>query len=215
MSILKRLFGTQTAPGPDRGQRAEPDAAWYTVPSGGYFEVAGTSHHYAELARVFPPRPSDDDPLKVEVDAVVERERDNPYDPNAVAVRIHGRLAGYIPREHAPAWAAFLDRLEAEGYRARATARVWIGHSAYYVNLRADEDAAYQTPGEARVAREADEQRRREAAERRERAEKQALEAVRRAAGVCVTCGNAIERMPGRRGRPPIHCEACLVARKG
>ena len=38
------------------------------------------------------------------------REPQNPYDPNAILIRLdHGYDIGYVPREHAPALAKFLD----------------------------------------------------------------------------------------------------------
>lgn len=213
MSILKRLFGARPA-------APAPTAGWYDLPRGGYFEVAGVVHHKAELARVFPPRPADDDPLIVEVDAVIARDRTNRHDPNAVAVLLHGQLAGYIPRQHASAWASFLDRVEAEGYGVRATARVWIGNSAYYVNLRADEEATYPTPSEREAEREAKQRAAAEkaargeerAAARAQRAEQRTLEAERRAAGLCPDCGNTVERNEGR-GRPPVYCADCRARR--
>ena len=48
---------------------------------------------------------------KVAADLV--RERDNPHDPNAVAVHVEGRMLGHIPRSFAARLAARLDRGEA------------------------------------------------------------------------------------------------------
>jgi hypothetical protein len=39
----------------------------------------------------------------------LERERNNPHDPNAVACYVLGRLVGYIPRKANPPIAAALD----------------------------------------------------------------------------------------------------------
>lgn len=41
------------------------------------------------------------DGWELEVDARLEREPTNPYDPNAIAVTINGRTVGYVPRDQA------------------------------------------------------------------------------------------------------------------
>jgi hypothetical protein len=40
---------------------------WYEVPRGGYFEVAGVAHHKDDIARVYPPRRGDQDPVTQDV----------------------------------------------------------------------------------------------------------------------------------------------------
>ena len=134
-------------------------------------------------------------------------------------MRLENRLIGYIPRENAPAWSAYLARLEGAGYGARcSTVRIRAGWTAYWVNLRADPDAAYLLPEEeaereterAKVAQEraaskaARERERtqkaaaREAA-RAERDAEKALEADRRAARLCISCGRPIGASSGPR----------------
>jgi hypothetical protein len=106
-------------------------------------------HHTAEISCVYPLRRAGEEPLTQDICATLHRDPQNPYDPNAVAVLLDGYLAGYIPKEKAPAWSRYLARLEAAGYRARVHARIWIGNDSYWLNLRADDDANYQWPSEA------------------------------------------------------------------
>jgi hypothetical protein len=126
----------------------QPSAAWYEIPRGGYFAVAGVLHHTDEIARVYPLRRAGHEPVTEDIFATLQREPQNRHDPNAVAVLLDGHMAGYIPKENAPAWSRYLARLEADGYQARVQARIWIGSDSYYLNLRADEDAEYLLPSE-------------------------------------------------------------------
>jgi hypothetical protein len=193
----------------------------YEVPRGGYFEVAGVAHHKDEIARVYPPRRPDQDPVTRDIFATLRREPENRYDPNAVAVLLEGRLAGYIPKEKAPAWSSYLARLEGEGYQARVHARIWIGSGTYYLNVRADDEADYFLPSEvaareAELAQEEAERQDRRAAKaeaRVARTHKEAQSAEWRAAGLCPGCGGAVEPKSGGRGRPPVFCASCRAER--
>jgi hypothetical protein len=139
VGFLRRLLG---------GGGDQPSAAWYEIPRGGYFAVAGVVHHTAEIARVYPLRRAGQEPVSQDIFATLQRQPQNPHDPNAVAVLLDGHLAGYIPKENASAWSHYLARLEADGYRVKVHARIWIGNDNYYLNLRADEDADYALPSE-------------------------------------------------------------------
>jgi DNA polymerase-3 subunit epsilon len=134
-----------------------------------------------------------------------------------VEVLIEGKLVGYVPRGSAEDWSYFLKRLEREGLAARATARVWVGESAWFVTLLARPNANYRTPSEeaafqqkqasteaAKAAKQAERQ-----AAQSERAETARLAEERRAQGLCLACGGAIEREPGKRGRPSVYCASC------
>lgn len=115
VSFLRRFLGRAT-PAP---ASEPPSRAWFDLPPGGSFEIAGVGHHREELAQLFPPTAGEPD--RVSAVAVLVREPDNPHDSYAVAVLIEGRRVGYIPADTAPDWADFLGRLDDEGYRCRAT----------------------------------------------------------------------------------------------
>jgi hypothetical protein len=202
---------------------APPALPVYEIPRGGYFEVAGVAHHKGDIARIYPPRRPDQDPVTQDIFATLRREPENRYDPNAVAVLLEGRLAGYIPKDKAPAWSGYLARLETEGYRARVHARIWIGSDNYYLNLRADDEADYYLPSEL-AAREAEqvqleaereERRAAKAGARAARTHRETQSAEWRAAGLCLGCGRAVEPKSGGRGRPPVFCASCRADRAG
>ena len=208
MAFLRRLLGGKDQP-------VQSDVRWFDVPTGGSFEVAGVVHHKQDIAKVIPPVRGD--PQTLEVAAVLRRDPANEHDPNAVEVLIGGRLVGYVPRASAEDWSYFLMRLEREGLSARATARVWVGESAWFVTLLARPNANYRTPSEEAAYEE--ERARTEAAKAAKQAERQAVKSERaetgrlaeerRALGLCLACGGAIEREPGKRGRPSLYCASC------
>jgi RNA polymerase-binding transcription factor DksA len=220
VTFLRRLLG---------GRQGEPepadDRAWYDVPSGSQFDIAGTHYHVDELVRIFPD--AGDEPITTDAVAELVREPNNPHDPNAVAVLIQRRLVGYIPAELAPAWSRYLAALETRGLRARAAAAVWrhwnrreYERPLFYVGLAAREEADYPMPEEIaaqeaeheRLALEKAEARAARAANRehraRERADREAQRLAWRAKGLCESCGSVIEQRVGR-GRPPVRCSAC------
>lgn len=208
MAFLRRLLGGEDK----QDQRA---TNWFDVPAVGSFEVAGVAHHKQEIAKVIPPVRGESETR--EVPAVLRRDPGNNFDPNAVEVLIGGQLVGYVPRSSAAAWSRFLDRLEREGYAARAAARVWVGENAWFVTLHARPNADYRTPSEEAAFQQ--KQAEADAAKAAKQAERDALRAQhaesaqlaeeRRARGVCVSCGATIEREPGKRGRPSVYCATC------
>jgi len=70
-------------------------------------------------------------------DAILVREPDNQYDPNAVAVFIEGHKVGYIPRLDAEDMAESLDELEGRGQRACLAAEIGWGDPAV-IGVRLD-----------------------------------------------------------------------------
>lgn len=60
-------------------------------------------------------------------DVAVEmvREPANPNDRNAVGVLVDRLYVGCIPREHAPAWSAFVAEKNRAGMRVRASGQMW------------------------------------------------------------------------------------------
>lgn len=208
MAFLRRLLGGKDQPD-------QSDVRWYDVPTGGSLEVAGVVHHKQEIAKVIPPVRGE--PQTLEIAAVLRRDPANTFDPNAVEVLIGGQLVGYVPRGPAADWSYFLTRLERESLAARATARVWVGESAWFVTLLARPNANYRTPSEEAAYEE--ERARTEAAKAAKQAERQAVQSERtetarlaeerRAQGLCLACGGAIEREAGKRGRPSVYCASC------
>ena len=224
MGFLRRLFGS--------GETNPPEVRAYVLPEAGYFEIAGVEHHKANLARRIPHTREGEDPAVYDdVPVSLRRDPGNAYDSNAVEVLLDDRLIGYIPRDKASAWSAFLAQLEAAGYRARATVRIRAGWSAYWVNLRADPDADYLMPEEeearqaARLQADTDRHARREAQAseraarttareqaRAEREQAKAIERERRENTPCRSCGNPVGPSTGP-GRPPVYCADCRARR--
>jgi hypothetical protein len=62
-------------------------------------EVVGESHHQDELWEIVGGRTSD--PVRWETTALLIPNPENPYDPNAIEVRIDGLIVGYLSREDA------------------------------------------------------------------------------------------------------------------
>lgn len=103
MSFLKRIFG---------GGRADTTAA-IDLPSSKYFptEVAGEGSYQPTLERICGGRTeAGEDRI---LPAALVLEDDNPHDANAVRVEIKGKRVGYLPREVAPIYRAWL---QANGY---------------------------------------------------------------------------------------------------
>lgn len=64
--------------------------------------VVGTSHYQDALLELSG-RAADEE-IRVEKIAIFVPEPDNPHDPNAIAVRIDGRLVGYLSRDENRRW---------------------------------------------------------------------------------------------------------------
>ena len=76
--------------------RKEAMADGHPLSSGGRFdqEVVGESNYQPMLTKIVASIPSGHD----FVQATLEMEPNNPYDKNAVAVKIAGQLVGYLPK---------------------------------------------------------------------------------------------------------------------
>ena len=77
--------------------------------------VAGESH-YQEALREIAGSAASNREVAVDTEALLVPEPSNPHDPNAVMVRIDGKLVGYLPRDEA---VAYRDTLRALGERGR------------------------------------------------------------------------------------------------
>jgi ssDNA-binding Zn-finger/Zn-ribbon topoisomerase 1 len=222
VGFVRRVF-----PG-SRGRRPQ---GWYDLPRSGWFEIDVVEDYRASLAFLFPSTGKGEEPaIYDDVAVTLRRDPRNRHDRNAVEVRRRDRVIGHIPRDKAPAWSAYLAKLEAAGYRARAAARVRAGWSVYWIDLLADPDCDYLLPDEqaaldaeqqredaGRAAAEAQRTLERErktalrAALRQQREAVKALEAERRASGQCLLCGRPLGETSSARRRL-VRCADC---RKG
>ena len=94
------------------------------APAGDIIEVVSTATYQEALAAVADGEP--DTVQDVEKWAHLIPEPDNPWDRNAVAVYVDGRKVGYLPREHAAAYASLLGQVWTN-YRGRAVCRAVVG----------------------------------------------------------------------------------------
>lgn len=101
--------------------RAELPAAHQRLPEGPPVLVVGESHHREAIEAAVGQRPAGHDTT---IDAVMALEPDNPYDRNAVAVMLAGRVCGYIAREDAARWGPILAWFAEQGVTPVVRARV-------------------------------------------------------------------------------------------
>ncbi|MFJ3379383.1 HIRAN domain-containing protein [Curtobacterium sp. NPDC090217] len=97
---------------------AVPNATWPN------YEVAGEAQ-YEDAIRPLLGRLTKDQDRELHTEATLIPEPDNPYDANAVSVRISGAVVGYLTRDDARVFAPVLHRLAASGVTAVVPARVW------------------------------------------------------------------------------------------
>ena len=228
MDLLRRFLGGSTHDAAPGGRR------WFDYPSGGGVDVAGAHYRLEAWQRAFHLGPAGDTRL---AQAELIREPTNRHDHNAVMVLVRGEHVGYLPAGVALLWSPYLARMESDGYRLRATVKVWgrlgKGHSTPMLGYEGASvlvDSHPLTPAEWEVVR-AEEKRRADerAAEiaardaqrlgrQREHAAsigRKALEGERRASGLCINCGGPIVRQPGARGRLAVRCAACKTSAAG
>lgn len=84
--------------------------------------VVGTSHYQPALTEISGRRA--DEEIRFETRATLVPEPDNPHDPNAIAVQIEGRLAGYLSRDENPRWQDVVKTLADHGHVAAAEAMI-------------------------------------------------------------------------------------------
>lgn len=135
-------------------------------------EPAGMHHHRCP----FPMQRSGQGLRTEDAVAVLDREGE------AVRVSINGQQVGRLPRGLWKAWGPYLAALEEQGCQAQVDAQVWVGSTAWGVNLF----MSGRLPAEV-------------AAEEAQRAEW-------KAAGLCPGCGGTVDRSTSKR---LVYCEAC------
>jgi hypothetical protein len=137
------MLGREPAPGSGRKLNAA------VVHAGGLLGIVGESYR-EEALRALSKRTTDVSPFRDElVDyaaevaddeperrwfrAVLVREPDNPYDPEAIAVHAQGGgLLGYLRREDARRYAQVFRSLEKRGFEAAACPAMLMGGGASY-----------------------------------------------------------------------------------
>jgi len=88
---------------------------------GNTFEIAGEGHYQANLIALAGGEKTEDG-VKLDVEAVLEPEPNNPHDSKAVAVLIKKKKIGYLRRDDAPKFVSFLNEIGAE--RALCSGRI-------------------------------------------------------------------------------------------
>lgn len=97
-----RLEGAQLRAGLTYGGLMQ--AASFTVPNATYpnIEVVGESSYESQIRSQFGPLAKDQD-KELFTEAVLVPEPDNPYDSNAISVRVKQAVVGYLSRDDARA----------------------------------------------------------------------------------------------------------------
>lgn len=143
MSLLKKIAdafapANQSTPSPAAPKRGRRGVTSDDASSTGIslelkrpifpLEIVGESNYQKEIKRIAAATASSEEPGVFT--AVLVREPDNPYDPDAVAVYADGgSQVGYLAREEAAAISEFLDAIARRGYRAYCTGRIAGGTS--------------------------------------------------------------------------------------
>ena len=93
------------------GKKFAPSARVVSLKRGrGFtFPIVGESHYQRNLEKIVGGK--SDGGAKFETDVFLAREADNPHDQNAVCVIIKNLPVGYLPREKARQYVAYMDQL--------------------------------------------------------------------------------------------------------
>lgn len=89
------------------------------------FDVVGEAFREAEVTAALGRRPRLDEEIEEVFEALLVPEPDNPHDSNAVSVRVHGHVIGYLDRDAAQMYRPIFHRIAASGMVATTTARIW------------------------------------------------------------------------------------------
>ncbi len=95
--------------------------------------VAGESHYQDALRAITKGE------ARLETDAALISEPDNPHDPNAIRVEIEGEKVGYLPRDLAPAYGSLVREPAERGRTAVCEAMVSGRDGIYGVFLKLPE----------------------------------------------------------------------------
>lgn len=95
-------------------------------------EVAGEAYREAEIVAALQKRPAIDEEIEVSLPAHLVPEPDNPYDPNAISVRVRGHVVGYIERDQTQPHLEAIHRIAASGHVAVTNARIWASRRTHW-----------------------------------------------------------------------------------
>lgn len=95
----------------------------YTLDRGSYVEVAGARNYKLEIKRALGDKAKDQ--FNDEVECQLIPEVDNPYDPNAIAVKLKNLTIGYVPAEVAAGLSPIVKRLVASKYIPVTSCRLY------------------------------------------------------------------------------------------
>jgi hypothetical protein len=88
-------------------------------------EVVREAPHERAIRSLFPdPIPARGADLDTEADLVPEPH--NRFDPRAIAVRVHGQVVGYLPRDDAHRYHPVLSGLVSQGLQPRVPCHLWV-----------------------------------------------------------------------------------------
>lgn len=137
MGFLRRLIGgldeRETPPAPPAHVQLEledrrtptPDVGLDLVAGAGGIKAVGESQYRTVLVKATGGQRREG--VKMYLTATLVREPKNPYDPNAVSVRIDDKVIGYLARAKGLAYKPVLDRIAAAGRVAYCSAQVYGG----------------------------------------------------------------------------------------
>lgn len=116
MGMFTRLLGGEGRASQERQARHVPAAprpiAYRRLTAGPALDVVGESFHRDAIEAAVERRPEGHREV---VDAVLEAEPDNEFDPNAIAVRIAGQRCGYLSRADAVRYRPVVQSCRADG----------------------------------------------------------------------------------------------------
>lgn len=106
-------------------------------------EVVGEAYRDDEVIAVIGRRPKVDEEVELREIATLIPEPDNPYDKNAVSVRIKVHLVGYMSKDDAKRYKPVVDRIVASGHTPVTGASIWAvarksydGKPRFFSNVR-------------------------------------------------------------------------------
>lgn len=118
-------------------------------------EVAGESHHEADVRAVFRSRGvklADGQSSEIDCTALLVPEPRNPHDPNAVEVRVAGHMIGYLPREVAASHNRMLSQLVKGGFQPITRCRIWAVEAQEYQGVDRRGRSVYRPTLHARAS---------------------------------------------------------------
>lgn len=101
------------------------------------FEIVGEAYREAQITAALGKQVKLDEEVEATREAQLVPEPDNPYDSNAISVRVRGHVVGYLSREAAAVYRPVIHRITASGLVATTTARIWAVRRASWDNSTA------------------------------------------------------------------------------